>query len=168
MGKYYCEICHVFDDIKDIFHCDKCGNCRLGKIKEMDHCNKCNCCFPKNKHDKTKCVQNIVDSVCPICMDSLYDSVDGFHMMKCGHLIHVKCLTMYIQTSDKCPLCCKTIIFSIEKYMQLRFLVATTPMPTEYLDKKVNIYCNDCGKTNEVPWNCIAQFCPDCNSYNVK
>ncbi len=29
-GKYYCEICRLFDDddTKGQFHCDKCGICR--------------------------------------------------------------------------------------------------------------------------------------------
>ncbi|CAN0505237.1 unnamed protein product, partial [Ectocarpus sp. 8 AP-2014] len=32
-SRYYCGICHLFDDApeKDIYHCPYCNVCRLGK-----------------------------------------------------------------------------------------------------------------------------------------
>jgi len=167
-GKYYCDICHIFDDIKSIFHCDKCGNCRLGKLDDFEHCDVCDCCFPKTSHDKTKCIQNISNNDCPICMEQMHDSSDGFLQMTCGHMIHVKCIEQYIRTNNKCPLCCKTLIFDEFKHAYMKYIYATVPMPQEYVDKKVCIYCNDCGSTNEVTWNCYVQFCPKCDSMNVK
>lgn len=33
-GRYFCETCKFFDDdpTKDIYHCDKCKICRIGKV----------------------------------------------------------------------------------------------------------------------------------------
>lgn len=167
-GKYYCEICNIFDNERDIFHCDKCGNCRLGKKDEYKHCDECGACFPLTHFENRKCIKDSSNSDCPICCESLKLCYQGFTPLKCGHMMHIKCLDEYIKTSDKCPLCCKSIGYNKMKYLYLKLAVMTNPMPEEYRDKKVMIYCNDCEEKNEVDWNIIAMFCPNCDSYNTK
>ena len=41
MGEYFCSVCNLVDSTpgKDIFHCDKCGICRVGKVEDYFHCN---------------------------------------------------------------------------------------------------------------------------------
>lgn len=35
MARYYCSICHLFDDKegRDIYHCPSCNVCRRGKVR---------------------------------------------------------------------------------------------------------------------------------------
>jgi RING finger/CHY zinc finger protein 1 len=167
-GKYYCKICNIFDDEKDIFHCDKCGNCRIGKKDNFKHCHTCGVCLPLQHFEKNKCISGISNSDCPICFENLNIYMNGFLPMDCGHMMHIECFTKYIQTNDKCPLCCKTIVHNKFKHLYTKFIVNTNPMPEEYRNKKVVIYCNDCEKKNEVNWNVIAMFCPECDSMNTK
>lgn len=53
---YYCEICALYDDDfekKKIFHCEKCGICRVGGKENTFHCDVCECCLSltqKNNH----------------------------------------------------------------------------------------------------------------------
>jgi RING finger/CHY zinc finger protein 1 len=167
-GKYYCNICNIFEDEKNIFHCDKCGNCRIGDVSHYKHCDKCGTCLPLAHFNRNKCIEDIANSDCPICFESLENYSNGFFPMNCGHMIHSECFYKYIQTNDKCPLCCKTIFNNKIKHLYNKFMVTINPMPDEYKDKKVMIYCNDCEKKNEVAWNIIAMFCPDCDSVNTK
>ena len=32
-AEYYCDICHLWDCSKEIYHCNDCGFCRIGKKK---------------------------------------------------------------------------------------------------------------------------------------
>ena len=48
-GKYFCEICRLYDcnENRHIYHCDKCGICRIGNIDEFFHCDKCGICLSR-------------------------------------------------------------------------------------------------------------------------
>lgn len=43
MGKYFCEVCKLFDDdvSKQQYHCHGCGICRIGGRENFFHCSKC-------------------------------------------------------------------------------------------------------------------------------
>uniref|UniRef100_A0A453FI86 CHY-type domain-containing protein n=1 Tax=Aegilops tauschii subsp. strangulata TaxID=200361 RepID=A0A453FI86_AEGTS len=43
MGKYFCEVCKLFDDdvSKEQYHCHVCGICRIGGRENFFHCSKC-------------------------------------------------------------------------------------------------------------------------------
>ncbi|XP_037414074.1 probable E3 ubiquitin-protein ligase RZFP34 isoform X2 [Triticum dicoccoides] len=43
MGKYFCEVCKLFDDdvSKQQYHCHACGICRIGGRENFFHCSKC-------------------------------------------------------------------------------------------------------------------------------
>eukprot|EP00252_Welwitschia_mirabilis_P024078 TRINITY_DN6_c0_g1_i3.p1 TRINITY_DN6_c0_g1~~TRINITY_DN6_c0_g1_i3.p1 ORF type:complete len:167 (-),score=32.38 TRINITY_DN6_c0_g1_i3:119-619(-) len=43
MGKYFCDICKLFDDdiSKEQYHCEGCGICRTGGSDNFFHCYKC-------------------------------------------------------------------------------------------------------------------------------
>lgn len=49
MARYYCDICHIFIDTPkmNVYHCDKCGICRIGEGLGIDfyHCDRCACCI---------------------------------------------------------------------------------------------------------------------------
>ncbi len=47
-AKYFCSVCNLYDDNgekKGIYHCDKCGICRVGPAKKYFHCDSCNACL---------------------------------------------------------------------------------------------------------------------------
>lgn len=50
LASYFCDICNLYDndDEKDIYHCDKCGICRIGLGLGLDyfHCDTCQACMP--------------------------------------------------------------------------------------------------------------------------
>ena len=58
-----------------------------------------------NNFDNHKCINNSVESNCPICMESIFYSVTNITSMKCGHYIHIECLQEYLKNNYKCPVC---------------------------------------------------------------
>jgi len=49
-AKYYCDICSLYDDMgeqKGVYHCEKCGICRVGGADKFFHCDNCGCCLSK-------------------------------------------------------------------------------------------------------------------------
>ncbi|KAI8568877.1 hypothetical protein RHMOL_Rhmol02G0234600 [Rhododendron molle] len=99
MGRYFCEICKLFDDdiSKKQYHCDGCGICRIGGRENFFHCNKCRCCYSvllKNSHP---CVEGAMHHDCPVCFEKtavqyLFESRYDVIVMPCGHTIHKSCL----------------------------------------------------------------------------
>ncbi|XP_048494068.1 probable E3 ubiquitin-protein ligase RZFP34 isoform X2 [Beta vulgaris subsp. vulgaris] len=94
MGKYYCEICKLYDDntSKKQYHCDGCGICRIGGRENFFHCYKCGCCYSvvlKNSHP---CIEGAMHHDCPVCFEYLFESRNDVTVLPCGHTIHKKCL----------------------------------------------------------------------------
>ena len=76
-GAYFCKICNLFDDdtSKQQFHCDKCGICRVGGEDNFYHCNTCNSCIRTVLKNNHVCIKNSFHNTCPICCDSIFNSV---------------------------------------------------------------------------------------------
>lgn len=116
-GDYYCNICSLFENNKkDIFHCDKCGICRIGKKKEYYHCDKCNGCYFNENKLEHKCIENAMKDDCCICLTDMFNSTDGVSILRCGHIMHNSCYKQYINTRRyiTCPLC-KECLIDVEK-----------------------------------------------------
>jgi RING finger/CHY zinc finger protein 1 len=173
-GDYICYICKFIDNTNktNYYHCYKCGICRRGNREDYKHCDVCNGCFPEShfneKNKKNKCSENKLNNNCPICLEDLFTSIINPTQLNCGHMIHITCLQNLTKTSEKCPLCQKTIYENKFKKIFLKFTINQTQMPDEYKDIKKNIYCNDCEKTSNINWHVVAMFCPHCDSYNTK
>lgn len=165
MGIFYCEVCHLLTDIdREIYHCYKCGMCRVGGRDNFKHCDKCGVCVPKNS-DHGNCM-NIYD--CPICMEDIKTSTLGFMKMRCGHYIHSYCFKGLIENDIKCPTCLRCIV-DPEKYNDaMEREINLTPMPKEYDDMMVKIMCNECLKESEVKFHIIGAKCSECGSYNTR
>jgi hypothetical protein len=97
-GRYYCEVCKFIDDdnSKDIYHCDKCKICRIGKGLDIDyfHCDRCNACMSISLK-KHKCVERSLESDCPICHTYMFTSTTPVMFLPCGHCMHVSCYEEY-------------------------------------------------------------------------
>ncbi|KAL8143100.1 hypothetical protein V2J09_016132, partial [Rumex salicifolius] len=114
MGEYFCEVCKFYDDEidKKQFHCHECGICRVGGRENFFHCPKCGSCYSIGLRDNHSCVENSMKNCCPICYEMLsytvlqylFDSIKATSVMKCGHTIHIDCLSEMIQ-QNQCRAC---------------------------------------------------------------
>ncbi|AYV76899.1 MAG: zinc-finger and zinc-ribbon domain protein [Barrevirus sp.] len=167
-GTYFCNICNLFDNVdKGQFHCLSCGFCRIGGQDNFIHCENCNMCINKNVYEGHKCIK-VKESVCPICMDDLYTSINKILPLICGHYIHLDCLNEYLKTNYKCPVCSVTIVNTELLNQYLDFEVANTEMPPEYSSIQLNILCNDCHKESNVNFHIVALKCLNCGSFNTR
>tara|TARA_Y100000590_G_scaffold463526_1_gene630505 strand:- start:1314 stop:2222 length:909 start_codon:yes stop_codon:yes gene_type:complete len=169
-SKYYCKICNLWDSTenKDIYHCKDCKICRVGKKEDYIHCLKCNLCINKDSYNSNhKCFANNSNSNCPICSEDMFSSTNPVNLLQCGHCIHAKCLKEYTKTKYSCPICRKSLSNLKSHWNYLKELIKQRPMPEEYKDWKVKIFCNDCEKKCIVSKHFIGNECNNCNSYNT-
>jgi len=173
-ARYFCGVCKFYDDhpTKDIYHCDKCNICRIGKGLGIDyfHCDKCNACMNIALKDKHKCVERSLESNCPICSEYLFTSTLPVMFLPCGHCIHVDCYDQYSKTNYICPICCKSMGDMSHYFSQLDAFIAQQTIPPPYDRKKTLILCNDCEKKSIVPFHFIYHKCGhgECGSYNTR
>jgi hypothetical protein len=170
IARYYCAKCKHWDDEaeKDIFHCDDCGLCRLGRREDYVHCNRCHGCLARDYHGRHKCLEGSLDASCPICSDLLFTSTLPVMFMRCGHAIHTLCFHQHSRESYQCPVCCKSIGDMHAYFRNLDVLMASHRMPPEFAGYKSEILCNDCERRGIVPFHFIYHKCTHCASYNTK
>lgn len=93
MANYYCSVCKLWDNERQIYHCDECGLCRVGDKQDHIHCNICSMCFLISADHK--CVEGQGKDLCSVkdCKDKqpLFKSKQPLIESDCGHLIHSKC-----------------------------------------------------------------------------
>jgi len=176
-AKYYCGICKFWNDnpMKGIYHCEKCGICRVGKADDYFHCDNCKGDFPKEAEEGHECTSFGMHSNCPICFEDMFSSRKNSQRMPiCGHFIHSKCLKDYLRTSrvNRCPICSKDIFKEDEEQIRhIDEMLASTRanLPKEVIDMKVSILCNNClQKTGDVPFHFLGLKCGNCGSYNTR
>uniref|UniRef100_K3WU11 RING finger and CHY zinc finger domain-containing protein 1 n=1 Tax=Globisporangium ultimum (strain ATCC 200006 / CBS 805.95 / DAOM BR144) TaxID=431595 RepID=K3WU11_GLOUD len=172
-GRYFCATCKFFDDdpTKDIYHCDKCRICRIGKGLDIDyfHCDRCNACMSISLK-KHKCVERSLESDCPICHSYMFTSTTPVMFLPCGHCMHVSCYEEYTLTNYICPLCSKSLGDMELYFASIDELLEREQMPPEYQDYKSFIYCSDCERKSTTNFHFVYHKCQfeDCMSYNTK
>lgn len=171
MGSYYCSKCKLInnDPAKSIFHCDKCGICRIGKGLGIDyvHCDICGSCMSVGHFEKGKCRGELLKSNCPVCQEFLFDSTKSATILECNHAIHVECLDELSKHDFRCPLCSKAFV-DISSYDR-RVEEYIKQHAKEFLEtNEVSIItCNECGKRGEAPYHPLYHKCPHCQTYNT-
>ena len=99
--RYFCKECRLYDDTSDksIYHCDRCGLCRVGEGLGIDvfHCDKCHACVDLDSKDHHQCLENCLQVDCPICGEYLFTSTQPGMFLKCGHTMHAHCYEKYIE-----------------------------------------------------------------------
>ncbi|KAF1793875.1 Zinc finger, CTCHY-type [Phytophthora cactorum] len=157
-GRYYCEVCKFIDDDhnKDIYHCDKCKICRIGKGLDIDyfHCDRCNACMSITLK-KHKCVERSLESDCPICHAYMFTSTTPVMFLPCGHCMHVSCYEEYTLTNYICPLCSKSLGDMELYFASIDELLERERMPAEYQDYKSLIYCSDCERKSTTKFHFV-------------
>ena len=164
-GKYYCSICSIYENENtDIFHCVDCGICRRGKREDYRHCKLCNSCI--SNYGEHKCIENVSNSNCPICLENLFYSTKEVSVIKCGHYIHKDCFIEYSKKNYKCPVCLKSICDMKEYWKEIRNHINLNPIPDEY-KREVDILCYDCEKISKSDFHFDFIECTLCNGYNT-
>lgn len=171
LANYFCRECVLYDNDpdKDIYHCDKCGICRLGLglSKDYFHCDTCNICLTIDLKDNHTCVTNTTHCNCPICNEYLFTSVNKVVFMKCGHLIHQSCYDEMIKHSYKCPICKKTVVNSETQFRILDQEIRQLPLPPPYNMWRCIVNCNDCKGKSNCAYHVLGLKCKYCHSYNT-
>lgn len=168
LGNYFCKSCIILENEKEIFHCDKCGICRLGKRDNYFHCETCDCCINIASKDIHICTKNALKRNCSICYEYLHTSRESSYFLKCGHALHAQCLEMNIKNNDyRCPVCRKSAFDMSSYFEQLDEEIQLIQMPEEYRNKIVKIFCNDCESNTETNFHIIGMKCSVCKSYNT-
>lgn len=171
LAAYFCLECVLYDNdaTKDIYHCDKCGICRLGLGlgKDYFHCDTCNICLSIDLKERHKCLANTTHCNCPICNEYLFTLINKVVFMKCGHLIHENCYNELINHSYKCPLCKKTVVDVETQFRILDQEILQLPLPLPYNLWRCIIGCNDCNGKSNVSYHVLGLKCEYCKSYNT-
>lgn len=173
LNYYKCHICNIISENKDIFHCNKCNICRVGKRNNYIHCDKCNMCIKKDNYDHI-CIENSLDQNCPICSEYMFDSNKTCDILKCGHTIHSSCLQEYLQSDYRCPICRKTIVDMniFWKYLKKKvkkdyyFIKKNGYLPIYKI--KSYIYCHDCEKKDRTRFHWEYFECNKCKGWNTE
>ncbi|XP_065876833.1 zinc finger protein BRUTUS-like At1g74770 [Euphorbia lathyris] len=169
MGRYYCRICKLFDDDREIYHCPYCNLCRLGRGLGIDyfHCMNCNACMSRSLRVHT-CREKCLEENCPICHEYIFTSSAPVKSLPCGHLMHSACFQDYTCTHYICPICSKSLGDMQVYFKMLDTLLAEVKMPDEYCGKTQAILCNDCEKRGAAAFHWHYHKCPYCGSYNTR
>ncbi|XP_030458146.2 zinc finger protein BRUTUS-like At1g18910 [Syzygium oleosum] len=169
MAKYYCRICNIYDDEREIYHCPYCNLCRVGKGLGIDyfHCMNCNACM-SHSLSVHKCRQKCLEENCPICHEYIFTSNSPVKALPCGHLMHSACFQEYTCTHYTCPICSKSLGDMQVYFQMLDTLLAEEQMPDEYSSKTQVILCNDCEKRGSASFHWFYHKCPHCGSYNTR
>eukprot|EP00727_Mastigamoeba_balamuthi_P011256 m51a1_g6753 hypothetical protein (419) ;mRNA; r:46613-48079 len=171
-ARFFCPKCKFWDDDekKNIYHCNACGLCRIGKGLGIDrtHCDGCGCCYPNESLANHVCRPSKLHSDCPVCRQFLFTSVRAVCFTRCGHAIHDECLRQMLRNNEfRCPTCLKSVSDMRATWRIYDRYIRTSPMPAEYAKLRANILCNDCGSKCDVAHHFIGHKCSACKSYNT-
>lgn len=171
MGDYYCSKCKLWSDDPDkpIYHCDKCGICRVGRGIGIDvfHCDTCGICMSLVVENNHRCIEQAANSGCPICLDNLFSSTRPVVFMPCGHPIHSDCFNDYSKRFYRCPLCSKSIFNTSALFRMIDEEVQSEVLPPELEDQDIYILCQDCRLKSRTKFHLAGLKCDTCGSYNT-
>ncbi|KAH7331508.1 hypothetical protein KP509_20G037100 [Ceratopteris richardii] len=169
MARYFCSICKLFDDSREIYHCPSCNLCRVGKGLGIDffHCMTCNACMSTSLASH-KCREKGLEANCPICHDFLFTSHTPVKALSCGHFMHSACYRAYTYSHYTCPICSKSLGDMNVYFGMLDALLTSEELPEEYQGKQQNILCNDCEQKGSAPFHWLYHKCSKCGSYNTR
>lgn len=173
-ARYFCATCKLYDNTpgKDIYHCDKCKICRVGKGPDIDniHCDNCDACILQADFHMHRCRARSTHANCSICSGYLHNSLATCRLTSCGHAIHHDCLVSYTQSgSYTCPICHKCLVDMSDHFRRIDEHLARERMPEEYQNKVSRIYCHDCERKTLAPYHFNYHKCGnrECGSYNT-
>lgn len=175
-SEYFCGICRMYEGSnREVYHCEKCGICRLGRAEDNVHCDDCGACVVKHSAKNHRCNNTSMLGNCPVCMVSVFNSTTPVAYLRCGHTMHHDCLETLTRTDYRCAVCLKSLCDMSAHWGELdRRIASEGPLPPELAQRTVNILCNDCNCRSTVPWHFQHHKCQGvlngtaCGSYNTR
>lgn len=128
---------------------------------------RCNACVSIADDDHV-CIPQRLQGNCVICHEVLFESTEPLRGLKCGHVMHMKCYSLYRRGGYTCPLCKKSMEDMHERFSLLDAAVRMQPMPPAWSNIMSSIYCQDCGKSGKVRYHFVGCKCGNCGSYNTR
>lgn len=173
LARYYCEICHLFDDdpTHEIYHCPFCNFCRRGKGlgKDAFHCMSCNACMSLELFNKHRCTEAALAGNCPVCSEALFHSSAPIKELPCGHFMHSHCFGAYTRHAYSCPVCFKSLGDMAVYWKMIDSLLASEPgLPPQYAERRQLVRCNDCETETDAPFHFVYHKCGGCGGYNTR
>ena len=166
--RYTCLKCSLWEHKKkDIYHCDGCGICRIGKEEDYKHCDKCNICWDVKAYDTHPCKIDQRGNQCMICLEDCWDSQSNPYILKCGHIFHPACVSEWFKQNYTCPTCKKSAFNPAPLWEAMRVYVENSVLPDEVKDWKTKIHCNDCEKKSVAKFHPAYHKCQECESWNT-
>ena len=186
VGTHYCDVCRLWESdpakIDRIWHCDKCGMCRIVKdaaISSMVHCDGCKLCVPR---DVPHTCRDISEQVCCACQEVLLTSkriIVPLH--PCTHVMHEDC---YVRWALACPtatsigfVTCPTCRHSVVNQAVKDFFAAEGVRHAQLVAEAkavlvAAVWCNDCNTQTETKISCtpgapLLCGASECRSLNV-
>ncbi|KAI4343821.1 hypothetical protein L6164_011127 [Bauhinia variegata] len=169
MARYYCRICRLFDDTREIYHCPYCNLCRVGKGLGVEyfHCMNCNACMSRALAVHI-CREKSLEDNCPICYEYIFTSSNPVKALPCGHAMHSTCFEEYTSFNYTCPICGKSLGDMQVYFGMLDALLAEEKVSDEFSSQCQAILCHDCEKKGEASFHWLYHKCPSCGSYNTR
>jgi len=175
-AKNYCNLCKIWcSNIDEMFHCNKCGKCRVGNGKNYYHCDDCDICYSNNCKGKHICkiINNNKTDNCSICLNKIFNYDDRISVLRCSHLIHTNCLNGLLKNDEdnekisSCTICKKSIKEPDQHIEKFDRYLRNYPMPDYYKKWISEILCNDCSEKTSTPYHMKYHKCVKCKSYNT-
>jgi RING finger/CHY zinc finger protein 1 len=159
----FCRVCKIFTDNVNMYHCDDCNECVYLDHEGYVHCKKCKCCVERKYYKDHRCIDDICEKICNICLDA-YTDTKYIVIARCGHPYHRECYKKIIENTYKCPICSKTIKDMTKEFNKLDVDIIRSG---DKNSARVNIKCNDCENESYTSYNMIGLKCNNCLSYNT-
>ncbi|PIA40232.1 hypothetical protein AQUCO_02500140v1 [Aquilegia coerulea] len=169
MAKYFCSICRLYDNEREIYHCPYCNLCRVGKGLGIDyfHCMNCNACMSKSLASHI-CREKCLSRTAQFAHEFIFTSSSPVKALPCGHLMHSTCFKDYTCMHYTCPICSKSLGDMQVYFRMLDALLSEEKTPDEYYGQTQVILCNDCEKRGVAPFHWLYHKCSSCASYNTR
>ena len=168
-ANYYCNLCCVWSDKTEIFHCKKCNKCKYGKEENFLHCPKCETCISKEVGPSHTHVSGGVKNYCPICAEMMFGSPRQAILLQCGHVLHEDCYYRNVTSSIHCPICFKLVGDDSDIREMIKVMVEEN-MGEKIKSKegKCEISCFECGNYEISEMYEMFNECRYCGSFNTK
>lgn len=171
-ARYFCSICLFFDDEEgsEVYHCEKCGICRVGKGLGIDnvHCERCDVCVPMAVANSHPCRELALDCACPICNERMAQSTEQVVFALCGHAMHSSCFVQHTKSRYTCPVCLRSLADMSNWIKEVDAHLEKEPIPEEWKCRRTPIVCNDCQGSGQARFHYMYRKCSQCGSYNTR
>lgn len=178
---YHCRECVLYAGTESpIYHCAKCGICRIGTADTNVHCEDCNACVLKAHARTHACTPSSMTGNCPVCCLPLFTSTKQCVYLPCGHSMHQACFEELLVRDFRCALCLKACVDMREYNRAIaRRLAAEDPLSPALASRRSEILCNDCTRRSVTSWHYEHHMCQSedvveggerrlCGSFNTR